>query len=134
MVAVVSGGWEWAGRYTLVAPEGAIFQVKAPGPVDWALMISAAGDDRITLQQRKGVRKVVVSGRQFDLRVRDNGYDYEIYLNGNLELTGHYDRQGLPSTFRWGMYVGGKRLVSKDAMILVTGATITTVPRDDDQR
>jgi hypothetical protein len=119
-------GWQqWEGRYTLVAPEGAIFQVKAPGPVDWAVMISAAGDDRLTLQPRRGERKTVDSGRQFDLRVRDNGLAYEVFVNGNLALSGHYDRQGLASTFRWGMYVGGKRLVSKDAMILVTGATIT---------
>ncbi len=123
-------GWQqWEGRYTLVAPEGAIFQVKAPGPVDWAVMISAAGDDRITLQQRRGERKTVDAGRQFDLRVRDNGLAYEVYVDGNLELTGQYDRQGLASTFRWGMYVGGKRLVSKDAMIMVTGATITPAPR-----
>jgi hypothetical protein len=116
---------EWTGRYTLVNPVGAIFQIKSPGPVDWPLMITAQGTNSISINRRRQDRRIVESGRQFDLRIRDNGHDYEVYVNGNLEVTGSYDRQGLHSTFRWGMYIGGKTRPDHDAMLLVTGATVT---------
>jgi len=119
-------GWqEWTGRVTLVNPVGSIFQIKAPGPVDWPLMITAAGTDAISINRRHQDRTRVETGRQFDLRVRDNGYDYEVYVNGNLEVSGSFDRQGLHNTFRWGMYVGGRTRPDHDAMLLVTGATVT---------
>lgn len=116
---------EWTGRYTLVSPVGAIFQIKAPGPVDWPLMITASGTDGISINRRGQDRKPVATGRQFDLRVRDNGHDYEVYVNGKLEVTGSYDRKGLASTFRWGMYVGARTRPEQDAVLLVSGATIT---------
>ena len=120
-------GWqEWTGRVTLVNPVGAIFQIKAPGPVDWPLMITAAGTNTISINRRGKDRNLVETGRQFDLRVRDNGYDYEVYVDGDLKVTGSYDRQGLHSTFRWGMYVGGRTRPAHDAMLLVTGATVTS--------
>ena len=119
---------EWTGRLTLVNPVGAIFQIKSPGPVDWPLMISAAGADRISINRRRQDRTLVETGRQFDLRIRDNGHDYEVYINGELKVTGSYDRKGLHSTFRWGMYVGGQTRPSHDAMLLVTGAVIESAP------
>lgn len=119
-------GWqEWTGRVTLVNPVGAIFQIKAPGPVDWPLMITSQGTDAISINRRGKDRNRVETGRQFDLRVRDNGYDYEVYVDGDLKVTGSYDRQGLQNTFRWGMYVGARTRPAHDAMLLVTGATVT---------
>ncbi len=115
---------EWTGRITLVNPTGAIFQIKAPGPVDWPLMITSQGINAISINRRGQDRNLVETGRQFDLRVRDNGHDYEVYVDGNLKVSGSYDRQGLHSTFRWGMYVGGRTRPAHDAMLLVTGATV----------
>lgn len=119
-------GWqEWEGTVTLVNPTGSIFQIKAPGPVDWPLMITSGGTDSVNIQRRRGERTSVTTGRQFQLKVRDNGLDYEVYIDGELKATGSYDRRGLHSNFRWGMYVGGRRKPSADHMILFTGATIT---------
>ena len=124
-------GWqEWVGTVTLVKPTGSIFQVKAPGPVDWGVMISSGGTDGVTIQRRRGERTRVATGRQFHLRVRDNGHDYEVYINGRLEATGAWDRQGLRSSFRWGMYVGGRRVPEADHMILFTGATVNPPAED----
>lgn len=119
-------GWqEWEGTVTLVNPTGSLFQIKAPGPVDWPLMITSGGTDGVNIQRRRGERTTVTTGREFQLKVRDNGLDYEVYIDGDLKATGSYDRRGLHSTFRWGMYVGGRRKPSQDHMILYTGATVT---------
>ncbi len=114
---------EWVGTYTLVKASGAIFQIKAPGPVDWALMITVGSQTSIKLQYRDKTTKTVNSGRRFDLRIRDNGHNFEVYVNGKLEMSGNYDRKGLESNFRWGMYVGAQRKATESIM-MVTGATI----------
>jgi hypothetical protein len=62
-----------------------------------------------------------MTGKSFDLKVRDNGHDYEVYLNGEKVGAGYYDRPEGQTTFRWGMYLGDKP-VRHDAMIFVTGA------------
>ena len=33
-----------------------------------------------------------MTGESFDLKVRDNGHDYELYLNDKKVGAGHYDR------------------------------------------
>lgn len=38
--------------------------------------------------------------------------------------TGHYDRPEGHTTFRWGMYIGGRSLVKHGALVFVTGVTI----------
>ena len=121
------GDWqEWVGTYTIIKPHGAaIFQVKN-NENDWGLMLGMSSTGNVTLNHRRGQDKVIAQnmiGKPFHIRVRDNGHDYELYLNGKLEGTGSYDRPGGETSFRWGMYLGAKD-VQNDAMILVTGAGI----------
>lgn len=127
------GDWqEWLGTYTIIKPHGAaIFQVKN-NENDWALMLGMSSNGNVTLNHRRGQDKVIAQnmvGKPFHIRVRDNGHDYELYLNGKLEGTGSYERPDGETSFRWGMYLGAKD-VQNDAMILVTGAGIN--PKDYD--
>lgn len=120
------GDWhEWSGTYTIVKPHScAIFQAKN-NKNDWSVMINLSDNGDITLNHRRHQEDVVIAenmtGKSFDLKVRDNGHDYEVYLNGKKMGAGHYDRPEGHTGFRWGMYVGGKTLVKHDAMIFVTG-------------
>jgi hypothetical protein len=69
------------------------------------------------------------TGRSFDIRVRDNGLDYEVYL-GNVSrptLSGRYVRNDEPgdnslTRARWGMYVE-KNNVTSEGMIFVSHAS-----------
>jgi hypothetical protein len=89
-------------------------------------MINLSDDGDIKLNHRRHQEDQIIArnmtGKSFHLRVRDNGHDYEVYLDGEKVGTGHYDRPEGHTVFRWGMYVGGKTLVRHDAMIFVTGA------------
>ena len=121
------GDWhEWEGTYTIVKPHGcAIFQSKN-NKNEWSVMINLNDDGDIKLNHRRHKEDVVIAknmtGKSFDLKVRDNGHEYEVFLNGEKVGDGHYDRPEGHTAFRWGMYVGGKTLVKHDAMIFVTGA------------
>jgi hypothetical protein len=55
--------------------------------------------------------------------VRDNGENYEVFLDGTKMGEGSYKRPKGTTAFRWGMYLG-KSEVHQDAMIFVSGATI----------
>lgn len=122
------GDWhEWEGTYTIVKPHAcAIFQAKN-NKNDWSVMINLGDDGSITLNHRRHQDDKVIAekmtGKSFRLKVRDNGHDYEVYFNGQKVGAGRYARPEGHTCFRWGMYVGGKTLVTHDAMILVSGAT-----------
>lgn len=122
------GAWhQWSGTYTIIKPYGAaIFQAKN-AINDWSVQINmnAAGD--VVLNHRRAEDKVIATGmvgKPFHIRVRDNGHDYEVYLNGSKVGEGFYARPEGESGFRWGMYLGGKSKVKQDAMIFVSGATV----------
>jgi hypothetical protein len=120
------GQWhEWEGTFTIVKPHGcAIFQAKNHANA-WSVMISMSDEGDITLNHRRHQRDVIIArnmtGRSFTLKVRDNGYDYEVYFNGEKVGSGYFDRPEGYTCFRWGMYLGAKE-VRHDAMIFVTGA------------
>lgn len=121
------GGWhEWSGTYTLVKPHGAaIFQAKN-AVNDWSVQINANAAGDVSLNHRRGQDKVIAKqmiGKPFHLRVRDNGHDYEVYLNGEKVGEGAFARPKGDTSFRWGMYLG-KNAVKHDAMIFVSGATV----------
>ncbi len=128
------GAWqEWVGSYTIVNPKGCVgphfcslLQVKAPD-VDWGVMIRLdQNGDVIIDHRRSGQSKTVLkdmTGKSFDLRVRDNGNNYEVYFNGNLEGTGNYDRGSRESSFRWGLYMGAS-IPKEEILVFVTGATV----------
>ncbi|QTN32921.1 hypothetical protein HZ994_11495 [Akkermansiaceae bacterium] len=126
-------GWqEWVATYTIIKPHRcAIFQAKNPIN-DWSVMINMNDDGDVSLNHRRGEDKVMarrMTGKPFHIRIRENGYDYEVYFNGKKEGEGSYSRPKGQTGFRWGMYLGAKE-VRHDAMILVTGAAIN--PRDPD--
>ena len=122
------GKWhEWMGMYTIVKPESCmIFQAKN-NINHWSFSLSMSSAGNIYLNHRRHQSDAVIArnmtGKSFNIRVRDNGHDYEVYLNGKLVGSGYFDRPEGKTTFRWGMYNGGKE-VENDAMIFVTGATI----------
>ncbi|MCU0749103.1 MAG: hypothetical protein MUF13_06095 [Akkermansiaceae bacterium] len=121
------GAWhEWSGTYTIVKPHGAaIFQAKN-NINDWSVQINMNAKGDVTLNHRRGKDKVIASnmlGKPFRIRVRDNGEDYEVFLDGVKMGEGSYQRPKGNTSFRWGMYLG-KSEVFHDAMIFVSGATI----------
>ncbi len=122
---------EWAGTYTIVKPHGAaIFQSKN-NKNDWSVMINLSDTGDIKLNHRRYQDDVVIArgmtGKSFDLKVRDNGRDYEVFFNGQKVGAGHYDRPEGKNAFRWGLYVGANE-VRHDTMIFVTGAKVGVSP------
>jgi hypothetical protein len=118
------GDWhEWEGTYTIVKPHGcAIFQAKN-NKNDWGVMINLSDKGDITLNHRRHQKDKVIAEnmteKSFDLKVRDNGHDYEVYLNGEKVGVGYYARPEGHTSFRWGMY---DKTLKHDALIFVTGA------------
>jgi hypothetical protein len=127
------GAWhEWVGTYTIIKPHGcAIFQAKN-NDNDWSVQLNMNSNGDILLNHRRAKDKVIARnmvGKPFHIRVRDNGHEYEVYLNGKKQGEGVYARPSGKTSFRWGMYLGANE-VKHDAMILVTGAGID--PKDYD--
>ena len=118
------GDWhEWQGTYTIVKPHGcAIFQVKNTEN-DWAVMIGLSDDGDISLIHRRPKKSTTLArnmtGKSFDLRIRDNGHDYEVFFNEQFVGKGNYSRPKGSTCFRWGMY---DKTLKHDALIFVTGA------------
>jgi hypothetical protein len=124
-------GWqEWTGTYTMVRPGGgSIFQVKNRVN-DWAVMLTTNANGDIRLQPRNGKYRIVASamkGKSFDLRVRDDGHNYEVYIDGKKVGDGAYSRPEGETSFRWGMYYG-RSIPKSDTLIFVTGATVNPPP------
>jgi hypothetical protein len=72
-------------------------------------------------RQKEKIIAANMTGKPFHIRVRDNGLDFEVYLDGKKVDTGSWPRSEGESNFRWGMYLG-EHPVEHDAMIFVTGA------------
>ena len=121
------GAWhEWVGTYTIIKAHGAaIFQAKNDKN-DWSVQLNMDDRGNIKLNHRRGPDKVIarnMTGKPFHVRVRDNGHEYEVYLNGEKMGSGSWARPEGHSCFRWGMYIGASDQ-KHDAMIFVTGATV----------
>ena len=121
------GGWhEWSGTYTIIKPHGAaIFQAKN-NINDWSFQLNMNDNGDVMLNHRRAPDKWIarnMTGKPFHIRVRDNGHDYEVYLNGTKEGEGFYARPQGTTAFRWGMYLGSNA-VKHDAMIFVSGVTM----------
>lgn len=119
-----TGKWhEWEGRFTIVHPHGcSIFQVKNSIHA-WSVMINLSDKGDISLNHRRHQKDKILArgmtGKSFDLRVRDNGHDYEVFFNGERVGGGQYDRPTGKTAFRWGMYLGSSA-VRHDAMLFVS--------------
>lgn len=121
------GPWhEWSATYTIIKPHGAaIFQVKN-NVNDWAVQINMNDNGDVILNRRRGKDEVIATNmvaKPFFLRVRDNGNDYEVYLEGKKVGDGSFARPEGQTAFRWGMYLGAHE-VKHDAVIFVSGATV----------
>lgn len=121
------GAWhEWSGTFTVIQPIGtSIFQVKN-NINDWAIMLNINENGDLLMNHRRAKDKVIATGivgKPFHIRVRDNGLNYEVYLNGVKQGEGEYPRPTGTTAFRWGMYLGNHP-VKSDAMIFVSGATV----------
>ena len=121
------GTWhEWSGTYTIIKPHGAaIFQAKN-NINDWSVQINMNSKGDVVLNHRRAKDKVIATnmlGKPFRIRVKDNGLNYEVYLEDKKVGEGSYARPEGTTGFRWGMYLG-KSEVSQDAMIFVSGVAI----------
>jgi len=76
---------------------------------------------RIVKPQKKIAEKMI--GKPFHIRVRDNGHDFEVYLDGRQIGAGSWPRPEGETGFRWGMYLG-EHPVRHEAMLFVTGVAI----------
>ena len=134
------GVWrEFGARFTVLKSAGcvgfhhcSIFQAKGNNVDHWSVMLRVDEHANLWFHPRRGIgiennekRKLLsrdILGRPFDMRVRDNGLDYEMYIDGHLVGTGQWPRTE-EIGFRWGIYVGESQ-VADDVMVLVTGATM----------
>ena len=131
--------FEWVARYTIIKPiNAAICQVKDVDAEDWSVQINMNSSGRVSVQHRRpasGQPKTETLienaiGQPFDIRVRDNGLDYEVYLGEQTQpfTSGQYVRNADPgdnsdTRFRWGIYVGAQE-VETEALIFVSHATV----------
>ncbi len=135
------GVWrEFGARFTVLKSAGcigfhhcSIFQAKGNNVDHWSVMLRVDEHANLWFYPRKGIgiennenRKLLaedILGKPFDMKVRDNGLDYEMYIDGQLVGTGQW-RRTEEIGFRWGIYVGESE-VADDIMVLVTGVTMT---------
>ena len=134
------GVWrEFGARFTIVKSAGcvgfhhcSIFQAKGNNVDHWSVMLRVDEHANLWFHPRRGSgiennqnRRLLfenVLGKPFDMRVRDNGLDYEMYIDGELVGTGQWPRTE-EIGFRWGIYVGASE-VADDIAVLVTGVTM----------
>ena len=137
---VAEGQWhEWVARYTIIKPiNAAIFQAKDQDAEAWSVHINMNASGKVSLTHRRplpGQPKTQTLlenaiGQPFDIRIRDNGLDYEVYF-GDLTTpfaTGQFIRNSDPgdnseTRFRWGIYVGAQE-VQSEALIFVSHASV----------
>jgi hypothetical protein len=121
------GKWhEWVGTFTIIKPHLMIIFQARNNVNDWSVQLNIDGDGNVILNRRIGEDEVIaerMAGKPFHVRVRDNGLEYEVFLNGGKVGDGSYARPQGKTNFRWGMYRGG-RPMTHDAMVLVTGAEV----------
>lgn len=137
---VDDGEWnEWVARYTIVKPiNAAIFQAKDRDDEAWSVHLNMTESGSVYVQHRRPLpgqekRELLVEnaiGQPFDVRIRDNGLDYEVYLGDQADpfTSGQYVRNADPgdnsdTRFRWGIYVGAKE-VESEALVFVSHATV----------
>lgn len=122
---------QFSASYMIVKPEAAsIFQTFQTG-FEWSVHITMDANGDVFMSHRRVDDDIHVKvplgvdmiGKRFDVLIRDDGFNYEVYFNGELKGTGFWHRDPIRNfSFRWGPYVG-ERPVSQDALVFVTGVT-----------
>lgn len=124
---------EWTGTFTIIKPHrAAIFQVMN-SEIEWAMHVSMDENGDVSYKHRVGGGSKVIArdmaGKPFNLRVRDNGHDFELFLDGKSQGAGTYARPDGVTNFRWGIYLESRECLN-DTMLLVTGAGINVKGSD----
>jgi hypothetical protein len=137
---VDDGQWnEWVARYTIIKPiNAAIFQAKDNDDEAWSVHINMNSSGKVSLTHRRPLpgqpkAETLIEnaiGQPFDIRIRDNGLDYEVYFGDQSQpfAAGQFVRNADPADnsdtrFRWGIYVGASE-VEAEAMIFVSHASV----------
>jgi hypothetical protein len=133
-IEAFSPGWkqgvwnDFSARYTVMKPQSmSIFQSYVVG-VEWSVHIGMQDDGTINFTHRRnhdgGTTRFILAedmiGKSFDIRIRDNGYNYEVYFNGELKGQGYWERTDNDIAFRWGAYRGAREM-TQDALVFVSG-------------
>lgn len=131
------GEWhEFSARFNVLKAKGcsaqpvkehycSLFQAKGNNVDHWSVMLRVHGDGSLWFYPRIGDKIKITDnaiGKPFDMRVRDNGLDYEMYIDEELIGSGQFERTEEVG-FRWGIYVGETEVVD-DILVLVTGASM----------
>lgn len=113
-----------------IANSACIFQAKNTID-DWALQLICTSGGAIAYQKRwDGVQTTIATGmigQSFDIMVKDDGKNYELYYNGVLTTTGSMTRSTGYNQFRWGFYL--TNAMTGDNMMFVSGATFSVVAK-----
>lgn len=117
----------WYGRYTIISTDslGAVIFQNKNTVNDWAFQLFVTRTGNIVLDDRNlpasGNKTIKTNaiGNAFNIRVRDNGKDWECFLNNVSVATGSYNRPNGVNQFRWGMYTTYKQ--TRNSMIFVSG-------------
>ncbi|MBK0383807.1 hypothetical protein I5M32_12630 [Pedobacter sp. SD-b] len=115
-------------HYTLVKtdPKGVVIFQDKNSDNDWAFQLTTSSTGNVALDDRTlpASETIIVLrnmvGKSFDCKVRDNGKDWECYINDALVATGSFNRPTGNNKFRWGMYASHTQVVN--SMIFVSGA------------
>lgn len=122
-------------RYTIVKPEGcsaphycSIFQAKGNNVDHWSVMLRLDDQGALWFHPRRGftsennTSRTLISknavGRPFDLKVLDDGLDYEMFIDDQSVGKGQWQRTK-EIGFRWGIYVGESPVLD-DIVVLVS--------------
>ncbi len=119
-----AGEWhEFNATYHPVKMAGAsVFQL-FNSETAWELMIIIGANGDVKMQGRRSARPVIATGmlgKDFDIKVRDNGVRWECYYNGKLVGGAEHMTNEGNMHFRWGMYAADAGKV--DSLLFVRGA------------
>jgi hypothetical protein len=133
-IEAFSPGWQkgvwndFSARYTVLKPQSmSIFQSYQVG-VEWSVHVGMQDDGTINFTHRRnydgGTTRFILAedmiGKSFDIRIRDNGHEYEVYFNGELKGQGYWERPNNDIAFRWGAYRGAREM-TQDVLVFVGG-------------
>jgi hypothetical protein len=133
-IEAFSTGWEkgvwndFSARYTVLKPQSmSLFQAYQLG-VEWSVHVGMTDDGDINFSHRRnydgGETRFVLAedmiGKSFEILIRDNGHEYEVYFNGELKGKGYWERPNDDFQFRWGAYRGAREM-TQDALVFVNG-------------
>lgn len=128
--------YEWTGRFTIAKrpPSNGFCIFQAKNNVnDWSVQLFVRSNGSLVVNQRElpstsdPVVYANVDRRSFDAKIQDDGRKYKVWIDGQLRASGSYSRPESITRFRWGMYFGSNVVSNSEAVVLVSGANVTSV-------